>query len=58
MVSFSLTILHNDYIFSFNDSLTILIPTKLVEEAAVEGANLVQPLSYGTEIHTSAILIH
>jgi len=27
-----------------NDSLTILIPTKLVEEAAVEGANLVQSL--------------
>jgi hypothetical protein len=27
-------------IFCFHDSLTIFIPTKLVEEAAVEGANL------------------
>jgi hypothetical protein len=43
MVSLPPTILHHTYNFCFNDSLTILIPTKLTEEAAVEGANLVQP---------------
>src|SRR5271156_101130 len=43
MVSLPLTILHTTYSFSFNDPLTILILTKLAEEAAVECANLVQP---------------